>query len=64
MDQPLFSEWECSQITGQTDIWDAIETTEEEKIVPPELPNDGSLFGLRVTSHPQGGALFGVEVDG
>lgn len=67
MTDALFSAWECSQITGQTDIWDALDTTETATPAvttedTPE-PADGALFPVRVTDEPTGdGALFGLGV--
>lgn len=60
MDTPaLFSVTECSQMTGQTDIWDALDTTDTDTAADVE---DGALFGLRVTDEPGDGALFGLGI--
>ncbi|GAA1994311.1 hypothetical protein GCM10009799_20520 [Nocardiopsis rhodophaea] len=60
----LFSEWECQQMTGQTDLLDAVADALDEPATgqaAPGMPSDGTLFALRPTTAPtRDGALFGI----
>ncbi|MUL39624.1 hypothetical protein FZ103_00250 [Streptomonospora sp. PA3] len=57
----LFSTWECQQLRGQVDIWDAIAEAEAETPAAPQ-PRNGALFAMRVLDEPADGALFGIGV--
>jgi len=60
----MFSEWECSQMRGQMDVWDCIDEAEKTAPAPgTELPDDGTLFALRLVDNPtDDGALFGIGI--
>lgn len=65
----LFSEYECTQLKGQSDIFDQVEDALTETAPAPvveeaDLPGDGTLFALRVTDtpDPEAGALFGLGI--
>lgn len=69
----LFTEFECTQIKGQTDIFEQVEEALAETPAPApvvvetskmDVPGDGTLFALRVTDTPgtTTGALFGLGI--
>ena len=64
----LFTEFECTQIKGQTDIFEQVEDALAETTAPApvavETPGDGTLFALRVLDTPgtTTGALFGLGI--
>lgn len=69
----IFTEFECSQLRGQTDIFEQVEEALAETPAPApvvvetpkaEAPGDGTLFALRVLDTPDhaAGALFGLGI--
>jgi hypothetical protein len=59
----LFSEFECSQLKGQTDVFGQVEDALTDQRRARQAEREGSLFPVLVTDEPgDDGALFGLTI--
>lgn len=59
----LFSEFECSQLRGQTDIFEQVDTALAEQKRARQAEREGALFPVLITTEPgDDGALFGLTI--